>query len=84
MAYATGLKPVAFGHEGSSPSLSTMKKKSNYLSFEKLYPNFGARGAGDAAVDAAEELDADITLARACVVWLAAYEAYVAKMKNTV
>ena len=35
MAYATGLKPVAFGHEGSSPSLSTnayvkaenMKKK---------------------------------------------------------
>ena len=56
-----------------------MKKKSKYLSFDKLYPNFGARGAADAAVDRAEEIDAEITLARACVVWLAAYEAYVAK-----
>ena len=59
-----------------------MKNKSKYLSFEKLYPNFGARGAGDAAVDAAEETDAEITLARACVVWLAAYEAHVAKTKK--
>ena len=55
------------------------KTKAKYQSFEKLYPNFEGRGAGDAAVDAAERVDPQITLTRACVVWLAAYEAQVAK-----